>query len=232
MKFLVIIIYNPKVQYEREMYNLHTKYLKNKNIMHYFVTWNQTQNDDIVVDDNVIKLKGSESFVPGIMLKTMTALKYLTINLGLDYDYLLRTNISTVINYDNLINYLNTNIQPEHEFFTFFKNVIKWTDPNAGITDVHYDTPYAQGTNIFLKRNVVDKLLADENLIDCNVIDDVSLGYTMTRLGITLHDFGKQLYSTNENNPSSNNIFFRNKRDHNRYEDVKVIKRLYSKIVI
>lgn len=232
MKFLVIIIYNSKVQYEREMYNLHTKYLKKKNIMHYFVTWNQTQDNDIVVDDNIIKLKGNESFVPGIMLKTMMALKYLTVDLRLEYDYLLRTNISTVINYDNLANYLDNNVQPEHDFFTFFKNVIKWTDPDAGITDVHYGTQYAQGTNIFLKRYIVDKLLVDDNLIDYNIIDDVSLGYTMSKLGVTLHDFGKQLYSTNERYPNSNSIFFRNKRDHNRYEDVNAIKRLYSTIVI
>lgn len=43
----------------------------------------------------------TESFTPGIITKTMNAMKY--INHKYSYDYVVRTNVSTVINIKNML---------------------------------------------------------------------------------------------------------------------------------
>lgn len=231
MKYLVLIIYDSNVEYERHMYKLHTAYLKKKNIVHYFITYNPNQSEDMIVDDNVIKFNGKESFVPGILTKTMKALKYLTEVKNLQYEYLVRTNISTIINYDNLTKYIDLHISSEQGFFTFFKSTIAWVSPRDGISEKHRGISYAQGTNIFLNYNSVKKLLLNDCEIDYNMIDDVSIGHTLTKLGINLHDCGKKLYITNEIFLDKNAICFRNRRT-NRYDDVCAIKLLYETVVI
>ena len=66
------------------------------NIDVFFVYCNPDQSQDIIVSQNKIYVKCEESFTPGIMIKTVEALKYLY-NLG-KYSVFLRTNLSSFLN--------------------------------------------------------------------------------------------------------------------------------------
>ena len=53
----------------------------------------------------MIYIKGEETFIPGILEKTLLAIKISSKNFT--YDYIVRTNISTLVNYIKLIGKAN-----------------------------------------------------------------------------------------------------------------------------
>jgi hypothetical protein len=56
-------------------------------------------------ETHTLTCKGSESITPGMIIKTCKALEY--INENYEYDFLFRTNLSTFININKLIDFLN-----------------------------------------------------------------------------------------------------------------------------
>jgi hypothetical protein len=109
--FLIISSHDNPV-YE-EFRNLHRVYLKNylPLFRYFFVEFRQEQEALVVEENDYIYIKGEESINPGMILKTCKAMEY--INFRYEYEFVLRTNLSTVFNIPNLIEYLyiipNTN---------------------------------------------------------------------------------------------------------------------------
>lgn len=73
---------------------------------YYFVEYSNEIQDEIVVTDDTILIKGNESVIPGIFIKTCNAIQY--INENCNYDYLVRTNLSSLWNIPVLLEYLST----------------------------------------------------------------------------------------------------------------------------
>lgn len=186
MKYLVLLIYNENVEYERLMYEEHTQYFSTKEnfITHYFIVFREHQKEEIEINYNIMSFKGKESFTPGILDKTIKAIKYINDILNLEYDILIRANTSTVINYDKLNNIITSNNLNSYDYFSFNVHKIAWVDISRGVMPYHAGTIYAQGTNIFINRNTVNLLLANIDKINFNIIDDVSIGLTLKLLGI------------------------------------------------
>jgi hypothetical protein len=75
------------------------------NIQHFFVEFKSDMDDNIVTRENdIIYIKGDESINPGMILKTCKAMEYVYNNCN--YDFLIRTNLSTIFNLSNLCEYL------------------------------------------------------------------------------------------------------------------------------
>ena len=76
MKILILFIYNQDNVYNK-MLEIQRKYVHNHiNIESYFVTLDENLNCDIKLDNNIIYVKGKESFI-NILYKTIKALDYL-----------------------------------------------------------------------------------------------------------------------------------------------------------
>jgi len=75
----------------------------------YFLRADPTQTEKAVVnkDKNEITLKTHEGFVPGILNKTLMAFEAIEPRLD-EFDYVIRTNLSSFYYYPNLLNFLNT----------------------------------------------------------------------------------------------------------------------------
>ena len=92
---------------------LHRIYLKNYRPLfkYFFIEFRENQNELIIEEDDFIYIKGIESINPGMILKTCKAIEY--INIMYKYEFIIRTNLSTVFHMPNLIEYLyiipNTN---------------------------------------------------------------------------------------------------------------------------
>jgi len=99
--FLIISSHDNPV-YE-DFRNLHRVYLKNylPLFRYFFVEFRQEQEALVVEENDYIYIKGEENLVPGIFLKTIKAIEF--INNNYNYDFLIRTNLSTIWNINNLL---------------------------------------------------------------------------------------------------------------------------------
>ena len=120
------------------------------------------------------KLSGSDVLViesskgwDQILTNTLSAMTWVEKNV--QYDYLIRTNVSTFWNLKVVYEMLRTTNSDD----LYLGHVTT----NLGIT-------YVEGDGIILSQSSVRMLLNNTNLIDSGIIDDVSIGITLQKLGI------------------------------------------------
>jgi len=114
---IIILILSSQGEVYDKFKEYQTNYLSkfvdsNKLVNFFFVEFtNNTTNDTnntgsaetTIEKGNTIYVKGTESINPGMIIKTAEAIKY--INNHYDYDFLFRTNLSTFINVNNLLEF-------------------------------------------------------------------------------------------------------------------------------
>lgn len=237
-----IKLFNLIVFSEREDYNqmkeLLRGYFKNKNIRYYFCTFSPNIEEEWSLEDNdTITFKGEESFIPGILNKTIKALEICDRE---DYDYVVRTNISSIINFDILREEL-------------FKTPLDYSgplyydrmclNPNMGITEdkskLYASHHWIAGICIVLSRKAVKMILEDrEKILSYGIVDDVAVGIYFHQRFINEKDLtrgvlGHKLWEMNNSTFVPGKIVYRNKfknLDHNidtsvdRVEDIKNMK--------
>jgi hypothetical protein len=160
--------------------------------------------------DGVLYVPGTESFVPGILHKTMEALAYCARHSH--FDFVVRSNISTVIDFPRL---------PLHEL----------TDPIVYASAYMWnrdDRPsaFASGTNIILNRAAVDFLLANRDRMDHGVIDDVAIGRALTPVAVP-RQLSTEMVFDGEDRAGR---VFRNRSD-DRAKDVARMRRIVDRII-
>jgi hypothetical protein len=103
-KIVILIISSSDVPEYAEMKRLsHTYYSLFPNDIRFFYIEARDQEEESVEDGNTLYLKGTESVIPGIYLKTMKALQHIQSNYN--YDFVLRTNLSSFFNIPHVIQY-------------------------------------------------------------------------------------------------------------------------------
>ena len=163
-KYLNLIIYNPHSEYERKMKDILHSYLKTvPDLTFYFITSRpQYQTIEIDKNEHILYVQGEENYIPAILIKTMKALEYTR---ELSYDYMIRSNISTVIDWSKF----PTSEIKEHGYSS--TNII-WFIP---------DLPFAQGSNIILNRETTHYLIDHEPKLDYTIIDDVAIAQVLPK---------------------------------------------------
>ena len=183
LKILNLIIYNENEEYERQMKHELQIYLKQfqNNVVFYFIAYRQAQKDDITIEGNCIYIKGKEGFIPQILDKTVIALQYCIKNLNINFDFFVRSNISSVINFNLFpINELdNVNV-----YTGAYILKLNWLDPPYGINsqNIHKlkGLKYSSGTNIIMSKDVAEYLVEHQHQLDRTLIDDVSIGVLLS----------------------------------------------------
>ena len=113
MKILILIIHSKRALYDNMLY-VQQSYLLNNDIYDvFYVNMKEKQEEPITIKNNVITVRGVESLT-NILYKTVKALDYIMNSLKRTYDYVVRGNISTLINRENLHTYLQNS--PINEF--------------------------------------------------------------------------------------------------------------------
>jgi len=167
-----LVLYSKNADYD-EMYNITRKYYSRfHNVKTIYYRFNPDIKSDYELIDDVLNIKGEETYVPGILDKTIKAFEY--VNKNYTFDYLVRSNISTIIEFDLLCEELQkTPIQ----YGAGTKMVLNWLDEASGIVDkTYFGTVYGSGTSIILSKNTLSKVLGNKKFIHYNLIDDVSIG--------------------------------------------------------
>lgn len=123
----------------------------------------------------VIYIKGDESIIPGIYIKTIKSMEY--INNNYEYDYVIRTNLSS---FWNLNKALEMKPLLPKEIFC------------GGIINYHSQT-FISGTGIMLSKDICQKLV-NLGIIETEYNDDVIIVMTLT------NNLNLQLMSINDLN--------------------------------
>ena len=180
VKILNLVLYSDNNKSYIKMYNILRNYNNFNNIKTYFYKYDNTIDNDIEFVDDIIKIKGEETMIPGILDKTIIALKSVE-NIIVDYDYVIRTNISSIVNYKLLIEELEKN--PITYYGGTHVMNLCWLDIPFGIVDnKHFNTPFASGTNIILSKKGYKLLIDNSHFLDRTIIDDVSIGILFKKL--------------------------------------------------
>ncbi len=212
IKILNLILYSENEYYEK-MKNILIPYLKYiKNILNfnfYFYCYNPNIKSKFEIKENILYIKGKETYIPGILQKTIDAFEILN-NIE-EYDYIVRTNISSIVDFKLLYNYLETNKYEYSGSKIWRSNKIK----------------YISGTCIILNKDVVNKIIKNKNkIINYNLIDDMSIGKFLSQeLKLPMHDFGIIVNSSTLRNKL---ILYRNKSEE-RNRDLINMKKIIKK---
>jgi len=174
MKFINLILYSRNQEYDI-MKNILKKYYKiYDNVITYFYIFDENLESDFKLDDDILYIKGKETYIPGILTKTIKAFNYIYENFN-DFNYIIRSNISTIIDIKELEYELNNN--PVEYYGGGNILSLQWIDPKSGIHDHRwFKTLFAQGTAIILSKKGLDFIIKNVNKINYDVVDDVSLG--------------------------------------------------------
>ena len=153
----------------------------------------------------MIYIKGTESYVPGILEKTMKAFE---ITKNIEYDFLLRSNISTVVDYSKLNEILHE--IPDNVIYAGGSCLIHtWLDHDYGIHKI-YNIPFILGTSIILKKEGVNKLIENKILLHETIIDDFAFGLFFSYFGDKPHGFDIY-YRYNLHCMTNDIVFYRNR---------------------
>jgi hypothetical protein len=240
MKILILSIYSDSELYNK-MLELQRKYINiDANIKYYFIQFRK-QINDVEIENDFIYVNGLENRMK-ITEKTLKSIKYILNDLNEHYDFIIRTNISTIIHFRNLIDYLQS-IPKTNIYCTGNLLNLQWYDHSSGIVNNSlFGTLYASGTSIIISYDVALFMINNISNFRHDIIDDVSIGVFMKKyLPSTLQSLQKYkasylIFDTSKKIEDTNNyIFIRNRinnKEHLRDLDLihmeKTIKNIYS----
>jgi len=166
MNVLLCIISNedsPTYLRHKELWR--TQFHSHPEVECYFIEFHPSKH--LIIENDTFYVRGIETLTPGIRDKTLECFKYF-IDRGTTFDFLLRTNLSSLWNFTPLIQWLKQ-IPTSGQYF--------------GKIGTHNSIRFVSGAGIFLTRDVVQKLIENRHLCS-NIIDDVDFAQALKCLGI------------------------------------------------
>jgi hypothetical protein len=161
LRIIILIISSNNTDEYKDMHKIWEKYMNiHPNIKSFFIKNNKFLENDVELNNknNTIYCKGDENYIPGILNKTIKSINYCMNNYKFDYIY--RTNLSTVLDLDKLYKYARN-------------NKVNYAGQSYG--------NFISGSGILLSKESCIKLINDKSLIDNEIIDDVSIGNTLNK---------------------------------------------------
>jgi hypothetical protein len=154
-----------------KMRNLTDKYYKRFHfVTTYYYCFKPDLEKDFELKDNILYVKGDESYIPGILQKTIDAFEYFREEIP-KYRYVVRSNISTIIRFDILQEDLKNNA-------VGYGCALCWNMEHDNNKTLHPYSPiiFSSGTSIIFSSDVVMNIINNKNKLDMQKIDDLSIG--------------------------------------------------------
>ena len=159
---------------EHDMKNVLEPYLISNEINYYFYKYKENLETEYLIEGRIIYIKGNESRIPGNldkMIKTFNIIK------NTDYDYVVKSNIATVVNFRALKFCLERNIDYGGPLYYPCSRIVL----NDGLTE-EFNKQYGEygfvsSECIVMSKKCVNFLLKNQKkLKKSEVIDDVAIG--------------------------------------------------------
>ena len=182
------------------------------NLHHLFLKCREDITEPQIIEDTLY-VNGKESYIPGVLIKTIKAFNYLNDS----YDYIFRTNLSSFLILDKFEKFLETINQD---------NVYAVNGLDKGIK-------FPSGAGFLISKKIL-KLLNKENILNDNDIfrlgDDLIIGKYLQKLNINIIPIPRYDIKENDDLNISENIFhIRNKISGKRYLEIEIHKKLIAK---
>jgi hypothetical protein len=174
-KIVVLIICHYSEMNMMMLEQLRNNIYKKHNVQYYIVAsrFSETEPKQIELDNDIIFVNQKETYF-NILNKTLKAMEYIDNVLKLDYDFMIRTNVSTVINIPQLLNEL-TPLPKQNICIGGNKMQINWVCPAYGINDNRYNGRwFVQGTSIIFSKDVCQDIVKNQHKIEKKIADDIS----------------------------------------------------------
>jgi hypothetical protein len=172
IKILNLVLYSKGNDEYDYMKRITEEYYKNfTNVKTVYYAFSESITTPYKLEKNVLLIKGTESYVPGIIEKTKKTFLYFKDDYN-KYDYVVRSNISTIINFQLLSKELSKNPIDYGSGMTFSLQSFDVDNSNEKI----YDVNFASGTSIIMSQKVIKNIINNVNNIRDDIIDDVSIG--------------------------------------------------------
>lgn len=220
-KIIILIISSNNIEYYKDMRKIWKKYMnKHPNITSFFIENDNSIDKSVILDKekNTIYCKGEESYIPGILNKTLKSIEYCIKKYDIDYIY--RTNLSSVIDLKKLYSYIQNNDidYAGHDYLKFIS-----------------------GSGIILSKKACKILLEDKSLINNDGPDDYAIGIKMSNevekkhiefYGVSGLD-DKIINNDDEFKKINPNIFQYRCRFANEHDNTpQVMEKIYNKIYL
>jgi hypothetical protein len=169
MRVLVVIISSYNNPVYRDHKEVWRKYMNSHPAIDaYFLEYHETKHR--VIEDNTLYLKGKESYCPGIRDKTLDCFEYIVNNTP-DYDFIVRTNLSSLWNFTTLIDYISS---------------LPTVGVYNGIRGIYNGVPFVSGSGFIMTKDVVQLLVRNRSLVTTNILDDVDIAIALQNLGVAI----------------------------------------------
>jgi len=225
-KILNLILYSADEKYD-QMKDILTEHNKNHNIKSYFYCYKEDMTVPYEIVNNILYIQGKESYIPGILGKTLKAFDMFKDE---DYDYIVRSNISTIVNYKELFRHLKI-----EQFDYGGPQYYEYTtvDLQTGMTkeknDKYKNHHFVTGICIILSKKAI-KLLTDniKNVLSYELIDDVAIGVYLHNKKLIRKKLGENGFSDENSVYKPGYIVYRNKNNDRNVDIVNMKMLIYN----
>jgi hypothetical protein len=221
MKKLIILF--KTININNDIYKITNLYCnKFPNIISYFLLEDNEIQDEIILYNNIIKVKLLSDNWNSLLIKVIKAIEYF---LKVDYTHVMITNISSFINIPVIYNNLTYDCMA-HKGKYIFKNI-------------EYDFPSGAGyiltkkiadevCNFFIKNNyIINNSFTNEFMLNYPTSDDIFFGYYFYINKIKIKNLDR-LDILHENYKFDTNYSHFRIKTNNKYIDYKIFNELYN----
>jgi len=183
MKFLHLVLYSPAPYYDKMMQYTRTWYARFEPDVKTLYYYGDPSLSEPVIDEEkkLLILPMSETYIPGILNKTIAALEFFFAQKDIVYDFVIRSNISSVLNFPHLLPLLQ-NVQ--HALFfgsTLCSMLAPVSETTKIICDIVPNLRFAHGTCLFFHPRAIEFLLSKKQLLRQDAEDDVTISLLFTQ---------------------------------------------------
>jgi len=238
------------------MLEIQRKYVHNyENVDYYFLYSNFEHNEPVFIEKDMIFVRQEENRFT-ILNKSLQAIETLFNLYGKDYDFIIRTNISTLIHIPKMLELLAPyKYDPVHTDLINTKLEYLYAGDICGIDiDNIKDIKFALGTAIIMSKQLAKQMISQINDFDHSLPDDVAIGLFVQQYNPNAFDNDLKIssdvfylnylnngwnsttsdfiyYMTQKYNKNPPFVFYRNKTS-NREEDVNIMNYICDNILL
>jgi hypothetical protein len=216
-KYVNLVLYSDDKIYNKMKQITEKYYKKFKNVTTIYYKFDKDIKNNYEMQGNVLKIKGTESYLPGILDKTVKAMEYVVDN---DFDYLVRSNISTIVDFELLDKELS---KKPIEYGGGLINTLQNIDKSGGIVDeTYFGLKYVSGTAIVFSKKTLKQMIENKDKLNYKLIDDVAIGLLMRdELQKPAQQVGSFLFVSDKDQIGEKRYVFYRHRSSDRETDVK-----------
>ena len=131
-----------------------------------FLYSNNNIYDEYVINNDKLISKCVENYWHSLLIKTINGFKY---GYEKNYDYVFKTNLSTIINYPKFYEYCE-NIDKNRKYVY------------DGMVGRYHDYQFCSGAGMLLNKNSIKLILDNTDKISIDWTDDIFIGYILNKL--------------------------------------------------